>query len=99
MQLKISRMDQLQNGHVLLVEELMARAWDRYNSVVATYFVSMQQDHYIPKSRYLIDWADRTPEVERLEAMTKILIFHQGNKFALGSLVSMMLVVEMEPMD
>jgi hypothetical protein len=47
-------MDQLQNGHVLLVEELMAGAWDGYNSVVATYFVSTQQDHYILKSRYLI---------------------------------------------
>jgi hypothetical protein len=26
-------------------------------------------------------------------------MFHQGNKFALGSLVSMMLVIEKEPMD
>jgi hypothetical protein len=52
-------MDQLQNGHVLLVEELMAGAWDEYNNVVATYFVSTQQDHYILKSRYLPEQTGR----------------------------------------
>jgi hypothetical protein len=33
---------------------LMARALEWYNGVVATYFVSTQQDHYIIKSGYLI---------------------------------------------
>jgi len=92
-------MDQLQNGHFLLMKGLMVGAWDRYNSVVATYFVSMQQDHYVLKLGYLIAQANKKAEVKRLKALIEILMFHQGNKFALGSLVSMMLAVEKEPMD
>jgi hypothetical protein len=92
-------MEQLQNGHFLLVEGLMVGAWDRYSSVVATYFVGTQQDHYVLKSGYLIAQANKKAEVEKLKTLTEILMFHQGNKFALSSLVSMMLVVEKEPMD
>jgi hypothetical protein len=47
-------------------EGLMARALERYNGVVATYFVNTQQDHYIIKSGYLIAQANGNTRVRRL---------------------------------
>ncbi len=44
----------------------------------------------------MIAQVDKKAIVGRLEALTEILTFHQGNRFALGSLVSMTLVVEKE---
>jgi hypothetical protein len=39
-------------------EGLMARALKGYNGVVTTYFVGIQQDHYIFKLGYLIAQVD-----------------------------------------
>jgi hypothetical protein len=75
---------------------LMARARKGYNGVVATYFTKTQQDHYVFKSRYVIAQANGKARVGRLEALTKILTFCQGNRFVLCSLISMMLTTEKE---
>jgi hypothetical protein len=50
-------------------------------------------------SRYAIAQVDEKARVERLEALTKILTFRQGNRFALGYLIFVMLVVEKEPVN
>jgi sorbitol-specific phosphotransferase system component IIA len=80
-------------------EGLMAGAREGFNGVYATYFVGTQQDHYVFKLGHLIAQADGKVRAERLKTLTKILTFQQGNNFALGSLVSMMLVVEKESTD
>jgi hypothetical protein len=77
----------------------MARSREGYNNIVATYFGSTQQDHYVLKSGYLIAQIDRKAKVERLKTLTKNLKFCQGNRFAFGSLIFVMLVVEKEPMN
>jgi hypothetical protein len=43
-----------------------------------------------------VDWKER---VRRIETLMEILTFCQGNRFTLGSLVSVMLVVEKEPVN
>jgi hypothetical protein len=80
----------------LLCKGLMARAQEGFNGVDATYFVSTHQDHYVIKLGYLIAQANGKVRLGRLKALTEILTFHQDNNFALGSLVSMMLVVKKE---
>ncbi len=50
----------------LYCEGLMARTLEGYDGVVATYFVSTQQDHYILKSRYLMAQANGKARVRRL---------------------------------
>jgi hypothetical protein len=77
----------------------MAGAWEGYNGVATTYFADTQQDHYVFKLGYLIAQANEKEKVERLETLMKILTFFQGNKFALSSLISMMLLVNKEPMN
>jgi len=61
----------------------MARAWEGFNGVVATYFSSTHKEHYVFKLGYVIAQADGKAKVERLEGLIEILKFHQGNKFAL----------------
>ncbi len=78
---------------------LMAGAQKGYNGVVATYFTKTQRDHYDFKSRYVIAQANGKARVGRLEALTEILTFHQGNRFALCSLISVMLTTEKEPIN
>jgi hypothetical protein len=83
----------------LLSEGLMAGTWERYHGVATTYFAGTQQDHYVFKLGCMIAQADRKAKVRRLETLTKILTFRQGNRFAFSSLVSMMLIVEKELMN
>jgi len=78
---------------------LIARAQKGYYGVVATYFTKTQQHHYVLKSRYVIAQANGKARVERLEALTEILTFHQGNRFALCFLISVMLPTEKEPIN
>ncbi len=47
-------------------EGLMARTLEGYNGVVATYFVSTQQDHYILKLGYLMAQTNGKARVRRL---------------------------------
>jgi hypothetical protein len=77
----------------------MVGAREGYNGVAATYFVGTQQDQYVFKLGCMIAQADRKAKVGRLKTLTKILTFHQGNKFAFSSLVSVMLIVEKELMN
>ncbi len=51
-----------------------------YNPIVATYFIRNEHEHYIPHSGYLIAKANGRWKVARLEALTKIMFFRQGNK-------------------
>ncbi len=44
----------------------------------------------------MITQVDGKARVERLEALTKILTFHQGNMFTPCSLVSVILTIEKE---
>jgi hypothetical protein len=70
-----------------------------YNNVFATYFVGTQQDHYVFKSGYVIAQVDGKAIIKILEALKKILTFHQANRFALGSFVFVILTTEKEPMN
>jgi len=45
---------------------LMARARERYNGVVVTYFTRTHQDHYILKLGYVIAQAEGKAKVRRL---------------------------------
>ncbi len=83
------------NPTILILEDKNEEI--RYNGVVAIYFTKTQQDHYVLKSRYVIAQANGKVRVRRLETLTKILTFHQGNRFALGFLIFVMLIVEKEP--
>ncbi len=47
----------------------------------------------------MITQADGKARVGRLEALTDILMFCQGNRFTFGFLVFVMLVTEKEPMN
>jgi hypothetical protein len=65
---------------------------ESYNLIVATYFIGSEHEHYIPCLGHLIAKIDGKRKVTRLKKLTKIMSFKQGNKFALGALISMMLV-------
>jgi hypothetical protein len=72
-----------------------------YNGVATTYFASMlQQEHYIFKLGYVIAQVDGKAKVGKLETLMEILMFHQGswegNMFALGSLIFVMLATKKE---
>ncbi len=62
-----------------------------------SYFTRNEQ--YIPHSRYLIAKVDGKWKVARLEALTEIMSFKQGNKFAPSALISTMLVAEKEKVN
>jgi hypothetical protein len=47
----------------------------------------------------LIAKEDGRRKVAKLEALTEIMSFKQGNKFALGALISTMLAVEKEEVN
>ncbi len=78
---------------------LMTGAQKGYNGVVATYLTKTQQDHYVQKSRYVTAQANGKARVGRLETLTEILTFRQGNRFALCFLIYVMLTVEKEPIN
>lgn len=42
---------------------------ESYNSIVATYFIGDEHEHYIPHSRYLIAKGDGNRKVAKLEAL------------------------------
>jgi hypothetical protein len=72
---------------------------ESYNPIVVTYFIGSEHEHYIPCLGYLIAKVDGKQTVTRLKTLTKIMSFKQGNKFVLGALISMMLVVEKEEVN
>jgi hypothetical protein len=67
--------------------------------IVATYFTRDEHEHYILHSISLIAKADGKQKVARLEALTKIMSFKQGNKFAPSALISTMLAIEKEKVN
>jgi hypothetical protein len=64
---------------------------ESYNLVVATYFIGDEHEHYIMRSCYLIAKVDGKRKVTRLETLTEIMSFRQGNKFVPSALISIML--------
>ncbi len=70
-----------------------------YNLIVATYFKGDEHEHYISLSIYLIAKANGKRKVAKLEALTVIMSFEQGNKFAPCVLILTMLVVEKEKVN
>jgi hypothetical protein len=72
---------------------------ESYNPIVATYFIGSEHEHYIPCLGYLITKVHGKRKVTKLEALMEIMSFKQGNKFALGDLISMMLVAEKEEVN
>ncbi len=71
----------------------------KYNPIVATYFIRDEHEHYIPCLGYLIAKTNGKWKVAKLEALMEIMYFKQRNKFALGALISTMLVVEKEKVN
>jgi hypothetical protein len=67
--------------------------------IVATYFTKDEHEHYISHSRYLIAKVDGKHKVTRVEALTEIMSFKQGNKFAPSALISTMLATEKEKVN
>jgi hypothetical protein len=76
----------------------MARTKEGYNYIVVTYFGGTYHEHYIPRSRYVITQTYGRLKVGRLKGLMENLTFCQGNTYALGSLVFVMLTVEKELM-
>jgi hypothetical protein len=72
---------------------------ESYNPIVVIYFIGDEHEHYIPCSRYLIAKEDGKQKVAKLEVLTKIMSFKQGNKFAPSALISTMLVVKKEKVN
>ncbi len=65
-----------------------------YNTTIAKYFVGEKEEHYTFHSGYVICKTNGPLKVMKLEALTKILTFKQGNKYALGTLVAIIQTVE-----
>ncbi len=71
----------------------------KLHPIVVTYFTRDEHEHYIPHSRYLIAKANGKRKVAKLEALTDIMSFKQGNKFAPGALISTMLATKKEKVN
>jgi hypothetical protein len=72
---------------------------ENYNPIIATYFIKDEHEHYIPCLGYLIAKTNGKRKVAKLEALMEIMSFKQRNKFALGALISTMLVAEKEKVN
>jgi hypothetical protein len=87
--LKGRQIDVGQEGvaRILSHEGIVPIGKESYNLIVATYFIRDEHEHYIPCSRNLITKADGRRKVTRLDALTEIMSFRQGNKFDPSSLI------------
>jgi hypothetical protein len=80
-------------------ERIVPIGRESYNPIVVTYFIGNEDEHNILRSRYLIAKVDGIWKVTRLEALTEIMSFRQGNKFDPTTLISIMLIAKKEKLN
>ncbi len=78
-------------------KEIVPIGRESYNPIVATYLIG--NEHYVPCLRYLIAKTYGKQKVVRLEALMNFFFFRQGNKFALGVLISTMLAAKKDEVN
>lgn len=72
---------------------------ESYNSIVATYFIGYEHEHYIPCLGYLKTKTNGRWKVAKLKTLMEIMSLKQGNKFAPSVLISTMLAIDKEKVN
>jgi hypothetical protein len=75
----------------LSCERIVPIGRESYNPIVATYVIGNEHEQYIFHLGYRIAKVDGRHKLAIFKALTEIMSFKKGNKFAPGALISTML--------